>query len=206
RRQRQLEARLVEYFSGRRETVELGSLQQNRLLEHHERRRRFDPELLPERCSQAAIRAQTLGLPLPAVQRHHHLCPQSFPKRVLGNGLFGERNGRVVVSTREQGIEAKLERVTTKLREPRHISRRPLAVDELDERVASPLLERALRGARRTRRVATGEPATRVLDLADDAVAVELIGADPDHVARPTSHQLLHTERLPQLAAMTLPR
>src|SRR5262249_4209071 len=75
-------------IDGRRPVdVELGVLEQDRLLQAYESGARLEPKLFDERLSQARERCQCVGLASAAIEREHELTPKTLAQRMLDHEL-----------------------------------------------------------------------------------------------------------------------
>ena len=164
-------------------------LPKDRPLQLLERRARLDPELVDEGPARILVGVQGLRLPAGPVQRRHQVPPQALAERMLGDQCLELADQLVVAPECEVGVDPELDCCQPDLlepgdRSPGRSSRRRSPAS------AGPLHSAARRAAARTRRPqAASEQAPRLVHEALEAVEIELVGLDPDDVARRSGPQ-----------------
>ena len=165
-----------------RRQIERRILVEHRLMQVAQRLAGLDPEFFDERAARVLVRRQSFRLAAGAIQREHRQRPQPFAQRVLPHQLF-ELPRHLRVSTEVQVL---LDPVL-EAREPGVLEARDVRVGE------APFPEL------RQRRTAPEGERVRKLPLLAQALEpgqVELVGLDPQQVARLTGHDPLLAEHL----------
>src|SRR3954452_23516412 len=114
--------------------VELGLLEQHRLFERGEIRRRLDPQGVTEEQAKTRVRAQGIRLPTGAVQAEHELRPQVLTQRMLGDQGFQFWDERDVLAEGQTRIVERLDRIDADRVEAGGFGMRPRRVLEVNER------------------------------------------------------------------------
>ena len=159
-------------------------LAEDRGLELAELRAGVDAELLDEGLARGAVGGERVGLPAGAVEREHELRARPLAQRLgLDERLeLGDELG--VAAQREVGLDALLDDDGAQLLEPGDLRLRERLVDEVGERRAAPERERLAQrdlGGGRVARLERGPP---LLRERDEAVHVDALGLELEHVAR----------------------
>ncbi len=179
-------------------------LAQHRALQLLQRRARLDPQLVDEHASGGLVGGQRLGLASRPVEREHQLAAQALAEGVLGRQRVELRDQRGVPAEREVGVDPHLDREQVHLLEAPDRRLRERLVDEIGERGAAPERERLAQPLGGLLRLG----GAGLLDEALEAVEIELLGGELDHVAgRERDEQLgARAERLAQARDARLER
>ena len=132
-------------------------------------------------------RLECLGLASAPVERKHELSLERLPRRVMGDERFELGDEVLMVAEREVGFDSRLQRGQPELFEPRGLDLRERLVGDVHEsrpsRQRECFTKRLPRGLRISRRLLAPTPGDEPLE----AVEIELVGPDPEPVARALS-------------------
>jgi hypothetical protein len=185
--------------SGGGRAVEPWVLLEDLLLEPAQLGARRLSELAVERVAQAAVCGQRLGLPAAAIQREHQVAVEALAQRMLVDEPLEPRHGRCVVAERELRLQRQLERLEAALGELRDVGLRERRVAQVGQRIlGAPQGQRVGEQARRRASVARAQALPPRVDERAEAVDVELVGLQLEHVGRALGLQDRVRERPPQ--------
>ena len=135
-------ARHLAHRFARHGCAERGILREDLLLQLLQLRARRDPELVDEQPVPVLVDLQRIGLPARAVEREHQLRAAPLAERLGANELFELADEASVVTEREVGLDALLDRLGAEPLEPRALFLREGEVGRIGERRAVPERER----------------------------------------------------------------
>ena len=177
-------------------------LAEDRGVHSAQERARLEPELLDEELAAFAVDLERLRLPARAVEGEHQLRPQPLAQRIGADEPLELGDEVGVLPDRQLRLGALLEEGEAELVEPRDLLLRERLVAEVGQRLAPPQGERLVE----ERRPAHGLARPRLVDEAPHAGQVELLGPEPNDVARRARLDRIRAERLPQLRDEVLER
>ena len=145
---------------------------------------RLEPELFDEHRPRFAIRRERLGLAARAVQRQHQLTGEALAQRVGPDGRRQLPDELGVSAVAELVLEPCFQRGQTQLLEARDLALREVLEREIGERRAAPECQRL--------------PVAVLREQLAEAVQIELVRLDTQHVAGMPRLQPAGTEQPPQ--------
>jgi hypothetical protein len=140
----------------------------------------LDAELLHQHGARRPIGLERFGLAARAIQRQHQLAVQALAQRVRGGQALELGDDLVVPAECQVGLDSALERRQARLLEAGDLGLGERLVGQVGERGAAPQRQGIpqQRGGRRRIRYA------RVRHESLEAMQIELVLAEPQHVAR----------------------
>ena len=141
-------------------------------------------ELAVERVAQSPVRGQRLGLAPGAVQGEDEVAVQTLAQRVLGGEAVEPGHGGGVLAEREVGLHGELDRLDAPLLELTDVGLDERGIAEVGQRVGPPQRERVGEQPRCPCRVARGQGLAAGVDQRAEAVDVQLVRPDAQHVRR----------------------
>jgi hypothetical protein len=179
----QVVARTLRWRQRRR--VEARVLDQQRLLERTQGRRRLDAQLLGQGVSGVLKRAKRIGLPPASVQREHELLPAVLAQRLLFHRPSQRIDDQLVTAQRQLHVGPQLVRPSPELLEPSDVSPEPRLICERAPRAASPKRTRRLHHPERPVRIRDGQVLGFVRQRLE-TVSVDPRPIDLEHIALTT--------------------
>jgi hypothetical protein len=193
-----------------RRTLKRRILAEHLALQHAQRRRGLDAQLLHQLSPRRLVDLERLHLPTGPVEREHQLGTQLLPQRMLARQLFELCNQRTVQAERQICLDPPLECSQTQLLKPADHRLREGLVGEVRQRRTAPESERVTQRGGRDLDLAAADCPRRLLHPHFETRRVELSRIQVNQIARrPSLEKPAHGSRpvsrikqLPQLRDM----
>jgi hypothetical protein len=144
---------------------------------------RLDPQFLHKRPSRVLVRLQGIRLALAAVEGEHQLGAEALPVGMLGDQGLELPHQLDVVAEGELGIVQLLEGGQSQILEPRGLAPGEGLVAQVGERRAAPKGQGRLERGDGPPGAISGELAAALGDQSLEAMRVEPLGVEPQHIA-----------------------